>query len=140
MQIYRCMDIGTAKPTPAEQAAAPHHMIDIVDPDQAFDAAAITRKWPPMPSDRIIDAAVAPAMVVGGTGFYIKALLHGLFEAGLHQTRRFAARLKQQCSIPGSPGALHRRLEKIDSTAAGKNSSQRHLSHPAGTGNFRGHR
>jgi tRNA dimethylallyltransferase len=43
MQIYRYMDIGTAKPTPAEQAAAPHHMIDIVDPDEDFDAAAYAK-------------------------------------------------------------------------------------------------
>ena len=43
MQIYRCMDIGTAKPTPAERAASPHHMIDIVDPDEDFDAAAYAK-------------------------------------------------------------------------------------------------
>lgn len=116
MQIYRCMDIGTAKPTPAEQAAAPHHMIDIVDPDQHFDAAAYAKKATDA-IGRIIDRG-RTAMVVGGTGFYIKALLHGLFEQAPSDpaVRR---RLKQQAASQ-SPGALHRRLEKIDSTAAAR--------------------
>lgn len=79
MQIYRHMDIGTAKPTPAEQAAVAHHMIDVVDPDAPFDAA----HYASMASDcihRLREASILP-VVAGGTGFYIKALLHGLFEA-----------------------------------------------------------
>jgi len=78
MQIYRHMDIGTAKPTPEERAAVTHHMVDIVDPDDHFDAekyaeqafakiAALTEK------------RVLP-FVVGGTGLYIKSLIHGLFD------------------------------------------------------------
>ena len=116
MQIYRCMDIGTAKPTPAEQAAAPHHMIDIVDPDQDFDAATYAK----MATDIIfqIISRGRTAFVVGGTGFYIKALIHGLFEEGPSDpaVRR---RLRQQVESEGA-AALARRLQKIDYAAAEK--------------------
>lgn len=114
MQVYRYMDIGTAKPTPAEQAATPHHMINVVDPDQDFDAAAYAK----MATDRIrrIIARGRTAFVVGGTGFYIKALIHGLFEQGPSDpaVRR---RLKKQAESEGI-GGLHRRLGEIDSVAA----------------------
>jgi tRNA dimethylallyltransferase len=114
MQIYRHMDIGTAKPTPAERTACPHHMIDIVDPDQDFDAAA----YADMASGIIrqtIDRG-RTVFVVGGTGFYIKALIHGLFEKGPSDpaVRR---RLKQQAESEGI-GGLYRRLEETDSAAA----------------------
>ena len=114
MQIYRRMDIGTAKPTPAERAACPHHMIDIVDPDLDFDAAA----YATMASGIIrqtIDRG-RTVFVVGGTGFYVKALIHGLFEKGPSDpaVRR---RLKQQLESEGS-AVLVRRLQKIDRTAA----------------------
>ncbi len=114
MQIYRYMDIGTAKPTPAEQAAAPHHMIDILDPDQKFDAVTYAK----MASDiigRIISRG-RTAFVVGGTGLYIKALIHGLFEEGPSDpaVRR---RLRQQADSEGTD-VLHRRLQKVDSAAA----------------------
>jgi tRNA dimethylallyltransferase len=114
MQIYRCMDIGTAKPTPAERAASPHHMIDIVDPDQDFDAAAYATM-----ATHIIQQAIdreRTVFVVGGTGFYIKALVHGLFEKGPSdpEVRR---RLKQQLALEG-PAALARRLQRVDRSAA----------------------
>jgi tRNA dimethylallyltransferase len=79
MQVYRHMDIGTAKPTAEEQAAVPHHLIDMADPDQQYDAARYTR-----------DAGIAihrlhrkgkAALVVGGTGFYIRALVWGVLDA-----------------------------------------------------------
>jgi tRNA dimethylallyltransferase len=114
MQIYRCMDIGTAKPTPAERAACPHHMIDIVDPDQDFDAAA----YADMAADIIrqtIDRG-RTIFVVGGTGFYIKALVHGLFEKGPSDpaVRR---RLKRQLESEGA-AVMARRLQEIDRPAA----------------------
>ena len=116
MQIYRGMDIGTAKPTPEEQAAAPHHMIDIVDPDEDFDAAA----YATMATDTIsrIMARGGTAFVVGGTGFYIKALIHGLFEEGPSDPA-IRHRLKQQAKSE-APGALHQRLEAIDREAAAR--------------------
>jgi tRNA dimethylallyltransferase len=116
MQIYRHMDIGTAKPTLAERAASPHHMIDIVDPDEGFDAAAYANM-----ADGIIRQIIARGrvvFVVGGTGFYIKALIHGLFEKGPSDpaVRR---RLMQQAQSEGT-AALVRRLQEIDSIAAGR--------------------
>ncbi len=116
MQIYRHMDIGTAKPTPAERAATPHHMIDIVDPDQDFDAAA----YATMAGDiirQIFDRGRS-VFVVGGTGFYIKALIHGLFEEGLSDAA-VRRQLKQQAESEGI-AVLARRLHKIDSTAAAR--------------------
>lgn len=116
MQIYRGMDIGTAKPTPAEQVAAPHHMIDIVDPDQDFDAAAYADM-----AGGIIRETIArgrTVLVVGGTGFYLKALIHGLFEKGPSDpaVRR---RLKREAESQGA-AVLARRLQMIDSTAAAR--------------------
>ena len=116
MQIYRHMDIGTAKPTPAEQAASPHHMIDIVDPDQDFDAAAYATM-----ARRIIRQIAdrgRAVFVVGGTGFYIKALIHGLFpnDGSDPAVRR---RLKQSAQTDGG-AALYQRLAKVDGAAARK--------------------
>lgn len=116
MQIYRYMDIGTAKPTPVEQAAAPHHLIDIVDPDQDFDAAAYAA-MAAAAIGQIIDRGRI-AFVVGGTGFYIKALLYGLFEKG-PSDEMIRRRLNQQVETDG-PAALHRQLTAIDPVAAAR--------------------
>lgn len=78
MQVYRGMDIGTAKPAPAERRTVPHRLFDIADPREDFDAAAYAR---------LAETAVAEAvdqgqtpLVVGGTGLYIRALLYGLWQ------------------------------------------------------------
>ncbi|MDX2454879.1 tRNA (adenosine(37)-N6)-dimethylallyltransferase MiaA [Desulfosarcina sp.] len=114
MQIYRHMDIGTAKPTSAERAAVPHHMIDIVDPNEDFDAAAYADM-----AGGVVRQAMARGrivFVVGGTGFYIKALIHGLFEKGPSDPA-VCRRLKQQAESEGT-AALARRLREIDPLAA----------------------
>ncbi|WP_170302526.1 tRNA (adenosine(37)-N6)-dimethylallyltransferase MiaA [Desulfosarcina widdelii] len=116
MQIYRTMDIGTAKPTPAEQAQAAHHMIDILDPDEDFDAAMYADA-----ADRAIDGIVGRdrlPLVVGGTGFYIKALVYGLFEEGPSDPE-IRRRLKRSVQSEGS-AALHRRLAVLDDRAAAR--------------------
>jgi tRNA dimethylallyltransferase len=79
MQIYKHMDIGTAKPTEKEKARVKHHMIDIIDPDERFDA----RQYATMARETIetLYHKNKIPFVVGGTGFYIKALLNGLFDA-----------------------------------------------------------
>ena len=114
MQIYRRMDIGTAKPTPAEQAAVPHHMIDLVDPDEDFDAAAYAAMATAVIGQIIERGRIV--FVVGGTGFYIKALLYGLFEEGPSDpmVRR---QLNRQAETEGS-AVLHRQLAAIDPAAA----------------------
>lgn len=77
MQVYRGMDIGTAKATAAERAAVRHHLIDVVDPDESFDAA----RFQCLADRAIRDVAGRgkTVIVAGGTGLYIKALLRGLF-------------------------------------------------------------
>jgi tRNA dimethylallyltransferase len=116
MQIYRYMDIGTAKPTPAEQAAAPHHLIDVVEPDQDFDAATYAAMAAVVIGQIIERGRIA--FVVGGTGFYIKALLYGLFEEG-PSDEMIRRRLNRQAETDGS-AALHQQLEAIDPDAAGR--------------------
>jgi tRNA dimethylallyltransferase len=79
MQVYRGMDVGTAKPTPDEQAAAPHHLLDVADP--ADDAFSVDR-WLGLAEQAIagIRARARWPIVVGGTNLYVKALLEGLFD------------------------------------------------------------
>lgn len=116
MQIYKYMDIGTAKATPDEQARVKHHMIDIVDPDEPFDAAMYAK----MARETImeLDRQEVVSFVAGGTGFYIKALLYGLFigpaEGGDVNIREL---LKAEAAVHGT-AFLHIRLSKCDSTAA----------------------
>jgi tRNA dimethylallyltransferase len=114
MQIYRYMDIGTAKPTAAEQAAVAHHMIDVVDPDAPFDAA----RYAALAGDRIHrlrkDGLVP--VVAGGTGFYIKALLFGLFDARPPDPR-IRQRLENQANTRGTTG-LYAALQRSDPESA----------------------
>src|SRR5438874_283585 len=111
-QIYRDLDIGTAKPTAAERARIRHHCLDLVAPDEAFDAA------------RFRDAARAAiadiarrghaALVVGGTGLYVRALLRGLCPAPPR-----APALRATLAQEDAP-ALHRRLGVLDPVAAAR--------------------
>lgn len=116
MQIYRYMNIGTAKPTIAEQAAVFHHMIDIVDPDEHFDAADFAKKASCIINE--LSKKKKLPFVVGGTGFYIKALLHGLFRAR-PANNKILLQLKEEAIKCGSP-LLHSRLKEIDPDAAHK--------------------
>jgi len=79
MQVYRYMDIATAKPEPEQIASLPHHLIDIVNPDEEFHAA----KFAAMAKERIreVKARDRIPVVAGGTGLYIKALIYGLAPA-----------------------------------------------------------
>ncbi len=79
MQIYRGMDIGTAKPTRQEMRSVPHHLIDVVNPDEMFNAKRYQEA-----ADHAVQSILhreKVPLVVGGTGLYVKALLHGLFPA-----------------------------------------------------------
>ncbi len=114
MQIYRHMDIGTAKPTPEELTQIAHHMIDIVDPDEDYDAVQFSKQA----RDRIaeiVNRGLIP-FIVGGTGLYIKALLHGLFESKPVDPQ-IRNRLKQEAA-ENSSGFLFERLKKMDPAAA----------------------
>ncbi len=114
MQIYKYMDIGTAKPTAEEQARVVHHMIDIVAPDEPFDAARYAER-----ARRIIAELcqhhILP-FVVGGTGLYIKALLYGLFNDDVSDPQ-IRARLKAEAETHGIE-YLHQRLSRLDPETA----------------------
>jgi tRNA dimethylallyltransferase len=79
MQVYRGLDIGTAKPTLQQRAEVPHHLIDLVDPDHLFSAADFANAADDFIRD--IRARGKRAIVVGGTGLYIRALLKGLVDS-----------------------------------------------------------
>jgi len=115
-QLYRHLDAGTAKPTPAERAAVPHHLVDVAEPGEGMDAARFVA---------LADAAIAGIeargklpLVVGGTGLYLRALLHGVVEApGRDPALR--ARLESEAIELGRP-ALHARLGRLDPEAAAR--------------------
>ena len=116
VQIYRHMDIGSAKPTAEERAAVPHHLVDFIDPAQAFSAADYAATAQEV-LHGLYDRGVLP-LVVGGTGLYIKALVYGLFEApAVDEALR--RRLRLEADQTGAP-ALHHRLAQMDPQAAGR--------------------
>jgi tRNA dimethylallyltransferase len=78
MQVYRGMDVGTAKPTIAQRRGIPHHLIDVVNPDEGFDAARYRALAVPQLQD--LASRGIPSFVVGGTGLYIKTLLARLWD------------------------------------------------------------
>ena len=78
MQIYKHLDIGTAKPTLAQRKQIPHHMIDIINPDEYFSAKDFEERADTIIGD--ISRREKKSIVVGGTGFFIKALTGGLFD------------------------------------------------------------
>jgi tRNA dimethylallyltransferase len=116
VQVYRGLDIGSAKPTAGELAAAPHHLIDVADPDEAFDAARFAELADQAIAD--IQARNKRVLVAGGTGLYIKALLYGL--APLPPVDdELRARLNRDWREKG-PEAMHARLGELDPASAEK--------------------
>lgn len=92
LQVYRHLDVGTAKPTKEEQAVVPHHLIDVVDPDEPYSAARYQKE-----ADEVIaglDERQKVPLMVGGTGLYIRSLLYGL------------------CSIPDIPPVIRQEVRQ----------------------------
>lgn len=118
MQIYRGMDIGTAKPTKEEQDAAPHHMIDVADPDTLF-TVAMYRDMASRVIDDILSRGRTP-LLVGGTGLYLDALSYEmkLGENGADSALREA--LNKIAQEDGGPAKLHARLRQVDPASAEK--------------------
>ena len=114
MAIYRGMDIGTAKPTAAEQARVPHHLIDLAEPHEAFS----TGRYVEAAEAAIADVAGRGRLplFVGGTALYLKAMTEGLFD-GPSADWPLRNRLKAEAAEHGSP-ALHERLRAVDPAAA----------------------
>ncbi|MBF0232675.1 MAG: tRNA (adenosine(37)-N6)-dimethylallyltransferase MiaA [Desulfamplus sp.] len=116
MQIYKYMDIGTAKPDKAERELAPHHLVDFLEPDKEFDAGRYMEM-----ADGVIDDICSRSkipIVVGGTGLYIKALLHGLFR-DRNADANVIARLEREKEEKGSH-FLHERLSVLDPESANR--------------------
>jgi tRNA dimethylallyltransferase len=112
--VYRGMDLGSAKPSRAERAHIPHHMIDVADPDQPFTAGAYSRQV--RAALREIASRGRLPIVTGGTGLYLRALTEGLF-AGPQRQEELRTRLRRSNERHGT-GWLHRVLARLDSVSA----------------------
>ena len=109
-QVYRYMDIGTGKPSKAERQIVPHHLIDIVNPDEDFNAA--TYRALAIDDIHEIHERRKSVVVCGGTGLYLKALTHGLF-VGPGQNRELRRELEKEIAERGL-AAVHHSLVQID--------------------------
>jgi tRNA dimethylallyltransferase len=125
MAVYRGMDIGTAKPSPAARARVPYHLLDLVDPGQEFTVQEFQA------AARAALAGVAGrghrALLVGGTGLYLRAVVDDLEFPGRYPDQ--AGRLTRELDAAGPPGSqgerlalarLHARLQALDPVAAGR--------------------
>lgn len=116
VQIFRGLDIGSAKPSPAERARVPHHMIDIRDPADLFTAGDYQREAREVLEDLRSRGRVP--VLVGGTGLYLRALTEGLFQ-GPARSPHWRERLETIAEAHGREH-LHRLLQRLDPDAAGR--------------------
>jgi tRNA dimethylallyltransferase len=116
LQVYRGLNIGTAKPTWEERARVPHHLIDVADPPEPYDAARYSREGREVLAE--LHRRGVPPLVVGGTGLYLKALLSGLFAEGT-PAAGLRDRLRQEAGVMGLP-ALYQRLLHLDPVTAAR--------------------
>jgi tRNA dimethylallyltransferase len=121
-QVYRRLDIGSAKPTPEQRAAVAHHLIDVVEPDASFDCAQFRRLA--LAAIGVIARRGKRVLIVGGTGLYLKVLVHGLFDGPPRDSTLRARLLGEENAVPGS---LHRRLSAIDPAAAARLHPRDHM-------------
>lgn len=118
VQVYRYLDIGTAKPTLAERARVPHHLLDVVTPDVPYNAGRYAREA--RAAAAAIHARGGVVFLTGGTGLYIRAFLEGLIDDGAARPglREQLECEAQQAARAGDPHRLHRRLAERDPEAA----------------------
>ena len=122
--VYRGMDIGTAKPSPEERAAAPHHLLDLIGPEQSYSAARFVAD-----ARRLVDEIRGRGrwpLLVGGTMMYFKALVDGIDEMPAADPA-IRAQIDAEATLHGWP-ALHARLAEVDPVSAARlqpNDSQR---------------
>jgi tRNA dimethylallyltransferase len=116
MQVYRGMDVGTAKPTVAERAAVPHHLVDVVSPGEHWSVARTQRLARAAITD--IEARGRRALLVGGTGLYVQAVVDDLTLPG--EDLEVRAELEAWTSEPGGLLAAYRELQRTDPRAASR--------------------
>lgn len=116
MQVYKYLNIGTAKPTPEERKGIPYHLIDFVDPAEQFNAAEFIK----LADEKIAEISTRGRipLVVGGTGMYIRSLLHGLFEEPSKdpEVRRELEAIAEKEGLI----SLYKRLQAIDPESASR--------------------
>jgi len=116
MQVYRGLDIGTAKPTPAERASVPHHLVDVADPSEDWSVA----RFQSVARDAVtaIEARGHRALLVGGTGLYVQAVVDDLRFPG--EDLQLRAELESWTSEPGGVAAAYAELSTRDPDAAAR--------------------
>jgi tRNA dimethylallyltransferase len=116
MQVYRGLDVGTGKPSPAERRTVPHHLLDVCDPTQVFSAFEFARQ-----AHRAVEEIHARGrlpILVGGTGLYLRAFLKGRLAGGAADPT-IRSRLRAEAAAEGST-ALHARLRAVDPASAAR--------------------
>jgi tRNA dimethylallyltransferase len=116
-QVYRYMDIGTAKPTAGERARVPHHLIDVVNPDQDFSLAQYQGMAYAAIED--IHRRGRVPLLVGGSGLYVWAVVRGLRVPAVPPNPEMRRELEERARTEG-PATLHQELERLDPVAASR--------------------
>ncbi|MDD2648231.1 MAG: tRNA (adenosine(37)-N6)-dimethylallyltransferase MiaA [Eubacteriales bacterium] len=118
MQVYRHMDIGTAKPTPQEQKLCPHHMLDVVEPSENYSVAA----WKEAAEAKVSEVRMRGRipLLVGGTGLYLSALTLPMTLGETSHDEKLREALLAEASTEAGRLSLHKRLAEIDSISAAK--------------------
>lgn len=115
MQVYRHMDIGSAKVTKEEMDGVPHHLIDILEPSEEFNVVTF-QKLAREAMEGIYARGAVP-IVAGGTGFYIQALLYDIDFTETEEDETFRGEMEQKAAEEG-PGPVHRLLARVDPESA----------------------
>lgn len=118
MQVYRGMDVGTAKPTPAERRLVPHHLLDVADPREPFSVSDYVSLCRATLAD--VRARGRLPLLVGGTGFYLKALMYGLTLGHTPGDSTIRERLLAEAATEDGKRALHERLRTVDPDTAAR--------------------
>ncbi|MGH9070382.1 MAG: tRNA (adenosine(37)-N6)-dimethylallyltransferase MiaA [Acidimicrobiales bacterium] len=116
MVVYRGMDIGTSKPSPADRAEVPHHLIDLADPSEGFSVGRFQQVAIPVLDD--LRARDVQTILVGGTGLYLRSVIDPLSIPG--RWPGLAAELEGEADREGGVIALHQRLAALDPVAASR--------------------
>lgn len=116
MVVYRGMDIGTSKPSAAERAEVPHHLLDLADPGEDFSVGRFQSEARPVLCD--LEAREVPVILVGGTGLYVRSVIDPLSLPG--RWPELSAELEAEADLGGGPTALHQRLAALDPVAAAR--------------------